>query len=67
MVTNLLQKLAELYYIDDLKFTATASFGIAIYPQHATTSAKLIQRADKAMYKAKDAGRNCFVIYNEKA
>jgi diguanylate cyclase (GGDEF)-like protein/PAS domain S-box-containing protein len=66
IAAKLLHKLAEPYYVDDLKFSVTASFGIAIHPQHATTSTKLIQRADKAMYKAKDAGRNCFVICNEK-
>jgi len=67
IATKLLHKLAEPYYVDDLKFSVTASFGIAIYPRHANTSTKLIQSADKAMYKAKDAGRNCFVICNEKA
>lgn len=38
----------------------TASFGIAEFnPQTDTTLAKVVQRADKALYKAKNDGRNC--------
>ncbi|EGH00025.1 Signaling protein with a periplasmic binding domain and GGDEF domain [gamma proteobacterium IMCC2047] len=62
---KLLKRLAEPHYIDDLEFTVTASIGIAHYPCHATSSSRLIQMADKAMYKAKRAGRNCFVICSE--
>ncbi|MFN0093214.1 MAG: putative bifunctional diguanylate cyclase/phosphodiesterase [Dehalococcoidia bacterium] len=34
--------------------SVTASIGIALYPEHAQTSAELQVRADKAMYRAKD-------------
>jgi diguanylate cyclase (GGDEF)-like protein len=36
----------------------TASFGIASYPQDGTTVEDLIASADKALYKAKNYGRN---------
>ncbi len=36
----------------------TMSFGIAMYKEHATMSDQLIQKADKAMYRSKDTGRN---------
>ena len=36
----------------------TASFGIAVYPQHANDGAGLIQAADAALYESKRAGRN---------
>jgi diguanylate cyclase (GGDEF)-like protein len=36
----------------------TASFGVATYPLDGTTSKELIERADAAMYAAKQAGRN---------
>jgi diguanylate cyclase (GGDEF)-like protein len=36
----------------------TASFGVAIYPQHAVDGAELIQAADAALYESKRAGRN---------
>lgn len=39
----------------------TMSFGIASYPQDATTVTDLIHQADIAVYQAKMEGRNCIV------
>ena len=36
----------------------TASFGVATYPLHATTRDMLVGTADRALYNAKNAGRN---------
>lgn len=36
----------------------TASFGVAVFPQHGTTISTLIKAADEALYRAKEAGRN---------
>jgi diguanylate cyclase (GGDEF)-like protein len=36
----------------------TASFGVATFPVHATTSAALVSVADQILYSAKRAGRN---------
>jgi diguanylate cyclase (GGDEF)-like protein len=36
----------------------TVSIGIATYPQDGTSCAELLQRADRALYAAKHAGRN---------
>lgn len=36
----------------------TGSFGVACFPRHAQTGDSLIAAADKALYAAKDAGRN---------
>ena len=37
----------------------TASLGIASFPQHATSRDTLLLAADRALYDAKNAGRNC--------
>ena len=36
----------------------TASFGIAVYPQHGSTPEELVMVADDALYRAKREGRN---------
>jgi diguanylate cyclase (GGDEF)-like protein len=36
----------------------TASFGVAVYPQHGSEPSVLFTAADKAMYQAKNSGRN---------
>jgi len=42
----------------------TISLGGAVFPDHADSSNKLIYTADMALLKAKDSGRNKFLIYN---
>jgi len=42
-----------------LRLSVTASFGVAVFPQHASSPQQLIANADSAMYEAKAAGKNC--------
>ncbi|TVM04760.1 MAG: GGDEF domain-containing protein [Halomonas sp.] len=42
----------------------TLSCGIAVYPDHARTADQLMQNADAALYQAKRAGRDRFVIWS---
>jgi diguanylate cyclase (GGDEF)-like protein len=41
----------------------TMSFGIAVYRQHAKQLDELIKKADKALYRAKDNGRNRVEVF----
>jgi diguanylate cyclase (GGDEF)-like protein len=43
----------------NLKLTLTASFGVAAFPEHASSPQQLIACADTAMYEAKAANKNC--------
>ena len=43
---------------------STSSIGIAMYPVDGKDSTKLIQRADQALYRAKEK-RNYFDFYSE--
>ncbi len=40
----------------------SASFGVAFFPEHAATAEELLRLADKALYRAKAAGRNCIEL-----
>ncbi len=42
----------------------TTSQGIAEFPAHGSTLEAIKQAADRALYQAKDAGRNCAAIYS---
>jgi diguanylate cyclase (GGDEF)-like protein len=46
-------------------FTLGSSIGIALYPKDASSGVELVQKADKALYKAKFQGRAQAVFYNE--
>ncbi|MFW6245722.1 MAG: diguanylate cyclase [Fibrobacterota bacterium] len=41
----------------------TMSFGIAVYPDHARAANELISNADKALYRAKENGRNRVEVF----
>jgi diguanylate cyclase (GGDEF)-like protein len=45
-----------------LKISLTASLGVAVFPQHALSPQQLITSADRAMYQAKAANKNCVRI-----
>ncbi|MEQ9547113.1 MAG: sensor domain-containing diguanylate cyclase [Marinobacter sp.] len=45
----------------------TISIGIAVFPQHGRSPEALCAAADKAMYRAKQSGRNCVVMASEPA
>jgi predicted signal transduction protein with EAL and GGDEF domain len=40
----------------------TASLGIATFPQHASSRDTLVLAADRALYDAKNSGRNCVCV-----
>jgi diguanylate cyclase (GGDEF)-like protein len=48
-----------------LKFSLTASFGVAVFPIHALSPQQLIACADRAMYQAKAANKNCVRVTAE--
>ena len=45
--------------------TTTISMGVAGYPEHGKTKEELLRASDRAMYIAKNTGRNRVVVYRE--
>ena len=66
MARRVLAAVAEPLSVEDRQLFVTTSIGIAIYPLHGEDAETLLKNADNAMYRAKDAGRNTFRVYDEK-
>ena len=63
LAVNILRSLDRGFAIDDNRFFVSASLGIAYYPESGETVSDLIQNADTALFKAKNAGRNQFAVF----
>ncbi|MCM3570450.1 diguanylate cyclase domain-containing protein [Neobacillus mesonae] len=55
--------LQDPWHISGETFRTTSSIGIAFYPEDGTTRHQLMKHADKALYDAKESGRNNFKMY----
>ncbi len=64
-VERIRQSIEELVFktVNGQDVKVTMSFGIAAYPEHAREINQLIANADKALYKAKENGRNRVEVY----
>ena len=57
--------LAEPMQLDNHRLQVTPSMGIALIPEHGNTPADLLKRADIALYRAKDSGRNAIQMFRK--
>jgi len=53
------------YRIEDKSLFASASVGVAIFPEHGTTAESLLKNADSAMYLAKEKGKNNVELFTD--
>ena len=63
---RLLEALTPPARLQGYEIACTGSIGIAIYPDHGQTSGELMQHADRAMYRAKQNGRDGYQLYSDK-
>jgi diguanylate cyclase (GGDEF)-like protein/PAS domain S-box-containing protein len=63
---KMLSLVAGEYIVAGQRLLVTPSIGISIYPDHGRDPSLLIRLADKAMYDAKQAGRNGYRLYPPK-
>ena len=57
--------LAEPMLLDGHRLQVTPSIGIALLPEHGDNPTDLLKRADIALYRAKDSGRNTIQIFRK--
>lgn len=62
---DLLSSLRRPLLVDQYPIDLTASFGVAIYPDHGTDAAGLWRSADAAMYRVKRSGGNHYVLVSQ--
>lgn len=63
IATNILGNLATPFYIEEYELLVSASIGISIYPTGGMNAVDLMKKADIALYRAKEEGRNIYKLY----
>lgn len=64
LLKRLLQAAAKPVQIDGLLLEVSASIGVTLYPQDGSDADQLLRHADQAMYVAKQAGKNCYHLFD---
>ena len=63
LAERIVRHLSEPFLIDDQAVIVGVSVGVALFPDHRDTPTELLRRADIAMYRAKEAGRGQFCVF----
>ncbi|WP_198244540.1 bifunctional diguanylate cyclase/phosphodiesterase [methane-oxidizing endosymbiont of Gigantopelta aegis] len=56
--------LEQPYFMGEYEHICSSSFGISIFPEEGVSANAILQQADKAMYAAKEQGRNAVCFYH---
>ncbi|MGY2293134.1 EAL domain-containing protein [Pseudomonas sp. SDO528_S397] len=64
LADTLRELLSEPMFLDGHRLQVTPSMGVALIPDHGATPADLLKRADIALYRAKDSGRNTTQMFH---
>ncbi len=65
LAERILSELNIPYTINGKLITVSVSIGISIYPDNGHTTEELLRKADLAMYKSKNSGKNTYNFYTE--
>ncbi len=63
VANKILEKLSEVFVINNKEIYTTGSIGISIFPENGNDLESLVKNADAAMYHAKEQGRNNYQFY----
>lgn len=65
LAQNVLNEIKQAYFIEVHELYVTGSVGISLAPLHGDQRSDLLKAADTAMYNAKGAGKNRYLIFDE--
>ena len=65
ILKRLLKATSQSISVDDVLLNVSASMGVTISPQNGTSADLLIREADKAMYIAKESGKDHYHFFDE--
>lgn len=65
LAAEIVDTLSREYEIRDLQFHASASIGIAMYPQDGRTTEEILRNADTALNEAKRLGKHCWRFFHK--
>lgn len=64
LLQRLLAAVASPICIGELMLQVSASMGVTVYPEDKADVDQLLRHADQAMYAAKQAGKNCYYLFD---
>ncbi len=65
LLSKIKERLQDPFDAEGQELTTSASIGVALYPDDGGDFDTLLKKADMAMYRAKDAGRNSYQFFDE--
>lgn len=65
VVDKIIKEFSSVFYLDKEEAFITTSIGISMFPDDGKTVGELLQHADAAMYRAKEAGRGRYCFFTK--
>jgi diguanylate cyclase (GGDEF)-like protein/PAS domain S-box-containing protein len=63
VINRIVERIAQPVSLRGTEHVVTCSIGISVFPQDGTNAETLLKNADRAMYQAKQVGRNSFQFF----
>ncbi|MEW8505410.1 MAG: EAL domain-containing protein [Candidatus Thiodiazotropha sp.] len=64
VLDRILEIITDPIQLDDTSLVVSASIGLTLYPEDEVDADILLRHADQAMYWAKEAGKNCYHLFD---
>ncbi|WP_410513208.1 EAL domain-containing protein [Paenibacillus sp. BR2-3] len=65
LAEDVLNGFKQPFWIGESKLYVSVSIGISFYPDDGETTEEMLKNADVAMYQAKEAGKNRYIVYDK--